>query len=135
MELDKVYEIILDRVATINKSGPIRIAINGIEGTGKTIFADRLTQYCNRKNFHAIHVSIDGFHYNKAHRHKKGNDSAIGYYEDAYDEQTFINKVLRASQNEFPTYIPSSHDLNTDKYLDIEPISIYSSQSTEHIGI
>ena len=61
------------------KNNPIRVAINGIEGTGKTCFAKAFCEYLTSKNRSPIHVSIDDFHYNKAHRYRQGRDSALGY--------------------------------------------------------
>jgi|SRR5690606_3622051 len=48
-----------------NKNKPIRIAVNGIEGTGKTTFAVNFVEYLKARNVAAFHVSIDGFHFNK----------------------------------------------------------------------
>lgn len=106
------------------KQKPVRVAINGIEGTGKTCFANELQEYLSSKENPVIHVSIDGFHYNKTHRYKQGKDSALGYYQDAYDENSFTQKVLLASQQEPPTITTATHDLETDEYLNLAPIEI-----------
>lgn len=108
------------------KNKPLRVAINGIEGTGKTIFTKKLTRYLNSKELKAIHISIDGFHFNKAHRYRQGPNSAIGYYQDSYNEQAFIDKVLISSQKERPDYTPATHDLISDEYLEIKPIDLPS---------
>ena len=86
--------------------------------------AEKLTSYLQVRGHSAIHVSIDGFHFNKAHRYRQGRDSALGYYEDSYHEQAFVEKVLLSSQEASPCYIPAIHDLVTDEYLDLPPISI-----------
>lgn len=107
-----------------HKAKPVRIAINGIEGTGKTVFATALTTFINQSGNHAMQVSIDGFHFNKAHRYKQGRNSAKGYYEDSYDEQGFVDKVLIRSQETPASIYMASHDLETDEYLDQTPMSI-----------
>ena len=126
MNEKETFELIKKSILSIRerKTKPIRIAINGIEGTGKTVFADKLTEFLIEKGIKAIQVSIDGFHFNKAHRYKQGRDSAKGYYEDSYDEVGFIEKVLLPSQEENPKITIASHDLNTDKYLNLEPVEI-----------
>lgn len=106
------------------KDKPLRIAINGIEGTGKTTFAIAFCAYLQAQKLDAIHVTIDGFHYNKKHRYKQGRSSAKGYYEDSYDENSFVTKVLVASQDEFPQYTNATHDLKSDAYLDLESTEI-----------
>lgn len=106
------------------KSKPIRIAVNGIEGTGKTVFAEKLTGFLLENDLNAMQVSIDGFHFNKAHRYRQGRNSAKGYYEDSYDEVTFVEKVLLASQKTPATIVLASHDLESDQYLNESPITI-----------
>ena len=117
--IEKSIRSILDK-----KTKPVRVAINGIEGTGKTVFAEKLTEYLNSEKINAVHISIDGFHFNKEVRYKQGRDSAKGYYEDCYDEKSFGEKVLRSSQSEIPNITEAIHDLETDQYLDLEPIEI-----------
>ena len=122
----ETFETIKDSIISIRKrkAKPIRIAINGIEGTGKTVFAEKLTEYLNSENLSAIQVSIDGFHFNKEVRYKQGRNSAKGYYEDSYDELTFVEKVLKSSQSEIPNITRATHDLETDEYLDLKPTEI-----------
>jgi uridine kinase len=126
MNPNDVFEIIRKHIVRIQKAKtkPVRIAINGIEGSGKTTFAEQLTCYLVSKEHTAIHVSIDGFHYHREHRYRQGKDSARGYYEDSYDEMTFAEKVLIASQDEYPSYLPTTHDLESDQYVHIPTLSL-----------
>jgi len=103
------------------KSKPMRVAINGIEGTGKTTFAEALVKYLIHQDFAALHVSIDGFHFNKETRYRRGRNSAKGYFEDSYDEASFVKHVLQRSQQNPSEYIEATHDLLTDAYLDLPP--------------
>lgn len=122
----EIFNIIKKEIIAIQskKDKPTRIAINGIEGTGKTVFAEKLTKHLNSDDITAIQVSIDGFHFNKEIRYKQGRDSAIGYYENSYDEVAFTDKVLKSSQSESPNYTIATHDLETDNYLNLEPIKL-----------
>lgn len=90
----ETFETIKESIDSIRKrkTKPIRVAINGIEGTGKTVFAGKLADYLNSEKINSIQVSIDGFHFNKEVRYKQGRDSAKGYYEDSYDELAFVEK-------------------------------------------
>jgi len=126
MSEKEIFKIILDKIDRIagSKQKPMRIAINGIEGTGKTVFANKLANFLNANDKKAIQVSIDGFHFNKETRYKQGKDSAKGYYEDSYDEIGFVEKVLIASQREKPQITTATHNLETDEYLKIMPIEI-----------
>ena len=126
MKEKETFELIKTSILSIQekKDKPIRIAINGIEGTGKTVLAEKLTKYLNSENLNAIQVSIDGFHFNKEVRYKQGRNSAKGYYEDSYDEIVFVEKVLKSSQTDFPNYTTATHNLETDEYLSLEPIKL-----------
>jgi len=126
MKRTEIFSFIKGEIEKIQltKNKPTRITINGIEGTGKTTFASEFVTYLCGHSFAAIHVSIDGFHFNKAHRYKLGRDSAKGYYEDAYNEAAFVAKVLRMSQGTPPLYVKATHDLITDDYLDLPPIKL-----------
>ncbi len=124
----KLLEGVAAEVSRIGvfKNKPIRVAINGIEGTGKTEFAKKLIIYLNEKGKNAIHVSIDGFHFNKERRYRQGRNSDKGYYDDAYDELGFVQNVLIASQSTQPKITMATHDLETDAYLQLAPINIAS---------
>jgi len=126
MNEKEAFKLIKNRIIEIQseKEKPVRIAINGIEGTGKTIFAEKLTEYLNSNGMEAIQISIDGFHFNKEIRYKQGRNSAKGYYENSYDEMAFVNKVLKSTQAENPNYTSATHDLETDEYLNLKPIEI-----------
>jgi len=123
MTENELFDIIKNRIKIIlnKKNKPIRVAINGIEGTGKTVFAIKLSQYLTQSNINSINISIDGFHNNKEYRYRQGRNSYKGYYEDSYNEIEFVNKVLISSQSNSPNYVESIHDLETDEYLDFKP--------------
>lgn len=122
----EIFETIKDCIVSVQKrkTKPIRVAINGIEGTGKTVFAGKLTEYLISKKINAIQVSIDGFHFNREVRYKQGRDSAKGYYEDSYDELAFVEKVLVSSQFEIPNITKATHDLESDEYLHLKPTEV-----------
>lgn len=126
MNQSEVFELVKNRILDIQKTKikPVRVAINGIEGTGKTVFTKYLTDFLLEHNLKAIHVSIDGFHNVSEIRYKQGSDSAKGYYEDAYNEQEFVQKVLISSQLDVPVITKGVHDMETDNILKEEPLKI-----------
>ena len=66
--------------------------------------------------FEVLRPSVDGFHQPKAHRYRKGEYSAIGYYEDAFDCAAVVSHVLQPlSGSRFPVVCRrASHDVRTD---------------------
>jgi uridine kinase len=70
------------------------VAVDGITAAGKTTLARELAAAVSDRGRPAIHLSMDGFHHPRAHRHRQGRDSAVGYYQDAYDFPAFARAVL-----------------------------------------
>ncbi|KAA0023674.1 uridine kinase [Antrihabitans cavernicola] len=73
---------------------PLRIAIDGITAAGKTTLANELAAGIEGLGRPTIRLSMDGFHRPRDYRHRQGRDSAIGYYQDAYDFDAFARHVL-----------------------------------------
>ncbi len=103
----EILELLSSRIqkAQSQRNTPLRIAINGIEATGKTTLAKGLHEFLVGKALPSIHITIDNFHNKKDHRYRQGRDSARGYYEDAYNEKGFVEKVLKMSQEVPHQYI------------------------------
>ena len=122
----EVFEELMHRIRCLQdkKQKVVLVGINGIEGTGKTVFCSKFTQYLQSHQINAIHVSIDGFHNTKEIRYKQGRDAAKGYLEDAYNETAFAEKVLKSSQDKQPVFTEKIHDLETDEILHLEPIKL-----------
>jgi uridine kinase len=62
-----------------------RIAIDGVDGAGKTVFADELAAVLTAQGKPVIRASVDGFHHPRAVRYQRGRDSAEGFFRDSYD--------------------------------------------------
>ena len=131
MTEQEVFNIIREKIIEIRqvKLKVVRVGINGIEGTGKTVFCEKFTKYLIDNGQKAIQITIDGYHNPKEIRYKQGRNSAIGYYEDAYNEKAFVDFVLKSSQNEQPFYVEQIHNLETDELLN----PIRKELSNQHI--
>jgi len=69
--------------------GRVIVAIDGVDGAGKTFFAEALVEALEKAGHAAVHASIDGFHRPRVERYAQGKDSPRGFYEDSYDYATF----------------------------------------------
>lgn len=85
---------VADHLVARQVGHPLRVAVDGITAAGKTTLAHELAAAVATRGRPATHLSMDGFHHPRAHRHRQGRDSATGYYEDAYDFPTFTRTVL-----------------------------------------
>lgn len=65
------------------------VAVDGVDGAGKTQFADALALELGRGNRAVFRASIDDFHRSRAERYARGADSPDGFYRDSYDYATF----------------------------------------------
>ncbi|NJM91266.1 MAG: uridine kinase [Myxococcales bacterium] len=69
-----------------------RVAIDGVDGAGKTCFADELAS-CFR-DVEVIRSSIDGFHNPRAVRYRRGKDSPEGFFFDSFNYSLLKSYLL-----------------------------------------
>ena len=117
---DTVYRHILhDILARRRPEQILRITIDGVDGSGKTYFANNLANYLRNKKLPAIRISLDDFHNLRSKRYAQGRLSPKGFYEDSYDYDAFIASVLvPLSKNGNGAYRAKYHDVETDELLD-----------------
>jgi hypothetical protein len=72
-------------ILALERSSPVRVAIDGRIASGKTTFANELGALVAQRNREVIRTSIDGFHRPRAERYARGRYSPEGYYFDARD--------------------------------------------------
>lgn len=82
---DEVLRYLSDRIVGLRCLHPLRVAVDGVDGAGKTIMADELAGYLERRGRTVIRASIDGFHRPRAERYARGPDSPEGFYYDSFD--------------------------------------------------
>lgn len=113
---------IADHLCAAAPGHPLRVAVDGITAAGKTTLARSLAAAVRERGRPAIHLSMDGWHHPRAHRHRQGRDSAAGYYEDAYDFAAFARLVLEPLARG-AAYRTNIIDLATDEPVDAPPVA------------
>ncbi|MFL6124603.1 uridine kinase [Actinophytocola sp.] len=71
-----------------------RVAVDGVNGAGKTDFADALAGELNVRGAKVIRVSADGFLNPPRTRHRRGRDSPEGFYRDSFDYGRMVRLLL-----------------------------------------
>ncbi len=66
-----------------------RVAIDGVDGAGKSRFADDLAVVIRALQRPVIRASVDGFHQPRARRYAQGRHSPRGFFMDSYDYAQF----------------------------------------------
>jgi uridine kinase len=61
------------------------VAVDGVDGAGKTTFADSLKPWIEGLGRQAIRSSVDGFHNQATVRYNRGKASPLGYFLDSYN--------------------------------------------------
>jgi len=73
---------------------PALVAVDGVDGSGKTTFAEHLSA-AYTDHGRAVHVvHLDDFLNPRAIRHRQGKDSPIGFFADTYDLAAFNTYIL-----------------------------------------
>ncbi len=78
-----MLDAVVDRIARL--AGGLRIAIDGVDGVGKTRLADEIAERLDATGRPLIRASADGFHNTRSIRYRRGRDSPEGFYRDSYD--------------------------------------------------
>ncbi|GAA5033611.1 uridine kinase [Microbacterium fluvii] len=79
-----------DEVRRSYRAGRIMLAVDGLDGAGKTTFADTFAE----AGVAVFRASIDDFHRPRAERYARGRTSPDGFYLDSYDYATFRRVLL-----------------------------------------
>jgi uridine kinase len=67
------------------------VAVDGLDGAGKSTFADALAQVVDRP---VLRASVDDFHNPSELRYRRGRESPLGFYLDSFDTQSLIRVLL-----------------------------------------
>ena len=73
---------------------PIRVAIDGVDASGKTTLADELASLIEERSRPVIRASVDSFHNPREVRYQRGVNSPEGYYLDSFDYASLLQNIL-----------------------------------------
>lgn len=100
-------------------NGGTRVAVDGVDGAGKTVFADELADELRAGGQQVVRVSADGFHRPRVERHRRGRDSAEGFWQDTYDRSALRAHVIEPfGPGGSRRYRDAVHDLVSDQPLE-----------------
>ena len=120
-----VLETLAAHILKTPSSFVLRVAIDGVDGAGKTHFAGELEPFLKASGRDIIRASVDGFHHPKEVRYRLGRGSPEGYYRDSYDYETFKKVLLEPlSPGGLGLYRTAVHDVDAEK-----PVSLSEKQA------
>jgi len=94
MQRNKLIKQVAETLAQIPTVHPLRVVVDGVDASGKTVFANDLAQALDFTRRQVIRASVDGFHLPKSVRHQQGPLSPVGFYNDSYNYPALIENLL-----------------------------------------
>ena len=122
--MSEAHASLLNRLAAaivaVHPLRMIRVAIDGVDGAGKTTLADALAPLVAAQGRPVIRASIDDFHHPRALRYARGRYSPDGFYLDSYDYDSFRTLLLDPLSPEGSgRYAARRFDLDNDRPFDL----------------
>lgn len=74
--------------------GFVLVAVDGVDGSGKSTFADALAGELRRQGRDVVVIRADDFHNLREVRYRRGRDSPEGFWLDSYDYASLERDVL-----------------------------------------
>jgi uridine kinase len=93
MEREELLELLARLLLERELPHPLRVAIDGPDGAGKTTLGDELAAILESKS-PVIRAGIDGFHNPRAHRLRRGANSPEGYFLDSFNYEALRTLLL-----------------------------------------
>ena len=89
-----VLHQLLSLLREVNIGKRVLVAIDGLDGAGKTVLAEQLVEMADQDGLRPISsLSIDGFHHPRSVRYANGQ-GPDPFYRDSYDYDAFIRSVV-----------------------------------------
>lgn len=115
---DRVLGLLAESIPAPTGPDCVRVAVDGVDGAGKTVLADELAAVLRARGRDVVRVSADDFHHVRAVRHRRGRDSPEGFWLDTYDYARLRSDVLDPlGPGGDRRYRPAAHDLESDAVL------------------
>jgi len=108
-----------DMILALRVAHPTRVAIDGVDGSGKTMLADELAGWIEAVGRQAIRASIDDFAQPSDIRYRRDPESGDSYFFDAFDypsaRRVLLDPLGPRGDRRFRV---ASFDILSDRYVD-----------------
>jgi uridine kinase len=118
-----LFEDLAARIAELEGEGLTMVGIDGVDGAGKTRFADALAQYLEAQGQVVVRTGIDAFHNPRAKRYARGKDSPEGFYRDSYNLDALRTWLLFPARIGMP-FRTAVFDHKIDKPVSVNPLTV-----------
>jgi uridine kinase len=120
MMRSELIQLLAEMILKVKVDHPLRVAIDGVDASGKTTLADELSQVMLEANRQIIRASVDNFHNPQHIRRRRGELSPEGFYYDSYNYDALEEVLLKPlGPNGDRRYRTAVFDLHQDQPLDV----------------
>lgn len=117
--MDRVLQRVAELVPDAVGEDCVRVGIDGVDGSGKTVFANALADVLRSLGRYVVRVSVDDFHNVRSIRYRRGRLSPEGFWLDSFNYDRLRADVLEPlGPGGSRRYRSAAHDLTTDEVLD-----------------
>jgi uridine kinase len=118
----EVLTRLADLIEGVRRPHPVRVAIDGVDASGKTTMAGEIAAVLRARQRDVIRGSVDGFHRPQDLRHRRGALSPRGYYEDSFDTRAVRACLLDPlGPGGDRWYRPAVYDYRADRPVEAPP--------------
>jgi uridine kinase len=119
----QLFDALARRVTGAMGPGLTMVAVDGVDGAGKTMFADALAARLESDGIVALRTGIDSFHNPRAVRYARGKDSPEGFFRDSYNLEALRTLLLYPARIGEP-FRTAAFDHRTDQPVSPNPLRI-----------
>jgi uridine kinase len=106
--------------ASTRGADAVRVAVDGVDGSGKPVFADQLAGVLREQARPVVRASVDDFHHPRVQRYRRGRSSPSGFWLDSFDYARLRHDLLDPlGPGGSRRYRTAVHDLDTDQHVDL----------------
>ena len=112
---------VAEEIAGLVGDDVVRGAVDGVDGAGKSVFADELADELERTGVRVLRASVDGFHNPREVRYARGRTSPEGFFRDSYDHDALERLLLRPlDEGGDRRVVRAVHDVEAER--PVEPV-------------
>jgi uridine kinase len=110
---------LIDSIARDVEALPDRsiVGVDGVDGAGKTVFANALAERIASLGRPVIRAGIDGFHNPRNIRYRRGKASPEGFFLDSFNYDSLREYLLLPFRSGAPTVQSARFDYKTDNQV------------------
>lgn len=119
----KLFNSLAQRIATLMGPGLTTVAVDGVDGAGKTMFADTLAARLESDGLIVVRSGIDHFHNPRAVRYARGKDSPEGFFRDSFDYDALREALLFPARIGMPAKV-AAFDHRADRTVESKALKV-----------